>query len=45
MTGPDERQEFRVLCKRIESTVRAWYNLQFEDLNVRMPSLFSIMLS
>jgi hypothetical protein len=35
MTGPDERSEFKTLCRRVESTVRAWYNFQFEDLNVR----------
>lgn len=35
LTGPDERTEFRILCRRVESTIRAWYNLQFEDLNVR----------
>ncbi|CAH8338141.1 unnamed protein product, partial [Eruca vesicaria subsp. sativa] len=28
----NDRQEFLKLCKRIEYTVRAWYNLQFEDL-------------
>lgn len=27
-----DRHEFSTLCKRIESTIRAWYNLQFEDL-------------
>lgn len=38
VTGPDERPEFKILCRRIESTIRAWYNLEFEDLNVREES-------
>ncbi len=33
-----DRHEFSTLCKRIESTIRAWYNLQFEDLMVRFAS-------
>lgn len=44
MTGPDERWEFKVLCRRIESTIRAWYNFEFEDLNVRLVSAFSLEL-
>ncbi|KAL0708810.1 hypothetical protein Bca4012_075236 [Brassica carinata] len=36
----NDRQEFLKLCKRIEYTVRAWYNLQFEDLMVQLYSLF-----
>lgn len=39
LLGPDERTEFRILCRRVESTIRAWYNLQFEDLN-HLYSLF-----
>ncbi|KAJ0237342.1 hypothetical protein HA466_0252150 [Hirschfeldia incana] len=35
----NDRQEFLKLCKRIEYTVRAWYNLQFEDL-MQLYSLF-----
>ncbi|CAG7878655.1 unnamed protein product [Brassica rapa] len=35
----NDRQEFLKLCKRIEYTVRAWYNLQFEDL-LQLYSLF-----
>lgn len=38
VTGPDERPEFKILCRRIESTIRAWYNFEFEDLNVREES-------
>jgi len=33
-----DRHEFSTLCKRIESTIRAWYNLQFEDLMVQFVS-------
>lgn len=42
----NDRQEFLKLCKRIEYTVRAWYNLQFEDLMVfyPVPILFSYLL-
>jgi hypothetical protein len=36
-----DRHEFSTLCKRIESTIRAWYNLQFEDL--MLYSLFDPM--
>lgn len=39
LLGPDERPEFKILCRRIESTIRAWYNLEFEDLN-QLYSLF-----
>ncbi|KAL9662579.1 hypothetical protein QQ045_027412 [Rhodiola kirilowii] len=34
-----ERDEFRKLCMRVEYTIRAWYNLQFEDL-MQLYSLF-----
>jgi hypothetical protein len=37
-----DRHEFSTLCKRIESTIRAWYNLQFEDL-MQLYSLFDPM--
>jgi hypothetical protein len=33
-----DKHEFSTLCKRIESTIRAWYNLQFEDLMVQFVS-------
>lgn len=39
LLGPDERSEFKTLCRRVESTIRAWYNFQFEDLN-QLYSLF-----
>ncbi|KAF3586081.1 hypothetical protein F2Q69_00032560 [Brassica cretica] len=40
----NDRQEFLKLCKRIEYTVRAWYNLQFEDLMVVTLFLFIFYL-
>lgn len=39
LIGPDERVEFKILCRRIESTIRAWYNLKFEEMN-QLYSLF-----
>ncbi|KAL5797299.1 hypothetical protein ACOSQ2_002119 [Xanthoceras sorbifolium] len=35
----NDRAEFLKLCKRVEYTIRAWYNLQFEDL-MQLYSLF-----
>ncbi|KAJ3678212.1 hypothetical protein LUZ60_002015 [Juncus effusus] len=34
-----DRAEFLKLCKRVEYTIRAWYNLQFEDM-MELYSLF-----
>ncbi|CAH2072806.1 unnamed protein product [Thlaspi arvense] len=34
-----EREEFLRFCKRVESTIRAWYHLHFEDL-MQLYSLF-----
>lgn len=34
-----DRDEFIVLCKRIDSTIRAWYHAQFEEL-MQLYSLF-----
>ncbi|CAK8532942.1 unnamed protein product [Lathyrus sativus] len=34
-----DRDEFLMLCKRIEYTIRAWYLLQFEDM-MQLHSLF-----
>ena len=30
-----DKEEFLKLCKRVEYTIRAWYHLQFHDMNVR----------
>ncbi|KAL5864608.1 hypothetical protein ACOSQ3_002122 [Xanthoceras sorbifolium] len=35
----NDRAAFLKLCKRVEYTIRAWYNLQFEDL-MQLYSLF-----
>ncbi|CAN4117643.1 unnamed protein product [Withania somnifera] len=32
MESESDRDEFFKLCKRVQYTIRAWYNIQFEDL-------------